>query len=146
MNNVKNVLLVDDDPEDQEFFLDALSEIETANLYDLAHNGKEALDMLENSVELPSLIFMEIHLPMMNGIECLTEIIKKPLIKEIPVVIITSDTWHLETVRKLGAKAFIKKPVYIDILRKQVEQLINLDFIKDIHIANQTFQTALAAS
>jgi CheY-like chemotaxis protein len=56
MRRSKSILLVEEDKDDQEFFMEALSEIENATLYDVANNGKEALDRLENSVILPDLI------------------------------------------------------------------------------------------
>ena len=144
MNTLKNVFLVDDDTDDQLFFIEALSEIENAALYDVANNGREALDRLENSVVLPALIFMDINMPIMNGIECLSKIIKNPQIRNIPVVILTSDTGQAELVCRLGAKAFLKKPSDSKILRQQLEQLINLDFVADSRIANQTFQPTQA--
>lgn len=128
MKQHKNIFLVDDDPDDQLSFIEALSQIENATLYDVANNGKEALERLEHSSSLPALIFMDINMPVMNGIECLSEIIKNPQIRNIPVVILTSDTVQAELVCKLGAKAFLKKPGDSKILREQLQQMINLDF------------------
>src|ERR1022692_4204447 len=81
MNTSKSVLLVEDNEHDQLFFIRALSEIENATLYDIANNGKEAHDKLENPVILPDHIFLDLNMPVMDGIECLTEIIKKPQTK-----------------------------------------------------------------
>ena len=129
MTTHKNIFLVDDDLDDQFFFIEALSEIENATLYDVANNGKEALDRLKDSVILPGLIFMDINMPVMNGIECLSEIIKNPQIRNIPVVMLTTDTGQAELACKLGARAFLTKPSNGKILRKQLEQMINLDFV-----------------
>lgn len=129
--------MVEDDLDDQDFFIKALSGIRNATLYHVASNGKDALDRLVNSVILPNLIFMDIHMPLMNGIECLTEIIKTPRIRNIPVVMLTTDTGSSEVVHKLGAKALIKKPVDGKGLRLQLEQMINLDFVADIHLENK---------
>lgn len=139
MNTHKNIFLVDDDTDDQLFFIEALSGIENATLYDVANNGQEALYRLEHSLILPDLIFMDINMPVMNGIECLSAIIKNPQIRNIPVVILTTATGEIELVRKIGAKAFIKKPEDGKMLREQLEQMINLDFVTDINVANQTF-------
>jgi CheY-like chemotaxis protein len=84
-------------------------------------------------------------MPVMNGIECLSEIIKNPQTRNIPVVILSSSTLQIELVHKLGAKAFIKKPSDGKTLRGQLQQMISLDFIVDTHISNQTFQTPLSA-
>ena len=69
MNQLKIILLIEDNKDDQEFFMEALSKIENPTLYDVANNGKEALDRLENSAILPHLIFTDIDLPkVMNGV------------------------------------------------------------------------------
>jgi len=143
MNDNKNVFLVEDDKDDQEFFISALNKIENAVLYDIANNGREALRKLETATILPSLIFMDINMPKMNGIECLAVIVNKPEINDIPVVILSTDTKHVEVVRKLGAKAFIKKPSNTTSLRQKLEQVINLDFNSESYITNQSFHASL---
>src|SRR4249919_2109798 len=105
--------------------MEALSEIENATLYDVANNGKEALDRLENSVILPDLIFMDINMPVMNGIECLAEIIKNPQTRNIPVVILSTETKQSALVQTLGAKAFISKPSNGEVLLEKLEQMIH---------------------
>lgn len=145
MNLSKNILLIDDDLDDQLFFTDAINGIEGAILHGVANNGKEALDILKNPLRLPDIIFMDINMPVMNGIECLTEIIKSPQIKNIPVIMLSSDTGKTELTRTLGAKAFIKKPSDSKRLQELLEQHINLNFIIDSNMVNQPFQTALPA-
>src|SRR5687767_3422161 len=86
MNTPKSIFLVEDDKDDQFFFTECIEKIENATLYGVASTGREALDKLENSPKLPDMIFMDISMPRMNGIECLTEIIKNPRLKNIPVL------------------------------------------------------------
>lgn len=145
MKRLKRILLVEDDEDDQFFFLEAMSKIENATLYAIAKNGKEALDCLENSPTLPDIIFMDINMQIMNGIECLTNIMKNPLICNIPVVMLTTSSAQKELTHMLGASAFIKKPWDGKSLYNQIEQMINLDFILDSHIAHQTFQVEYSA-
>jgi hypothetical protein len=56
MPTLKNIFLVEDDADDQGFFLEALSNIKNANLYGIANNGKEAFDKLIHSDKIPDLI------------------------------------------------------------------------------------------
>ena len=144
MPQTKSILLIEDNEYDQFFFTKALREIENAVLYHIANNGQEALDRLHKSPVLPDLIFTDINMPVMDGVECLTQIVTNEEIKHIPVVILSTDTHKLELVRKLGAKAFIKKTSDYTVLLKRLEHVINLDFTVDISAANQTFQTALS--
>ena len=143
MNTHKNIFLVDDDADDPLFFMEALSQIENTSLYDIANNGKEALMRLKNSVVLPDLIFMDINMPVMNGMECLAEIVKNPQIRNIPIVMLTSATEKIELARKLGAKAFLKKSCDSRVLREQLEQMISLNCNVDIQISNQTYHSLL---
>ncbi len=129
MNSNKKILLIEDDHNDRFFFMNALSKIENTTLYDTAQNGQEALDKLESALILPDIIFTDINMPLMDGIECLTEITNRPQLKHIPVVVLSSDTDKIDVVRNLGAKAFIKKPMDNERLREQLEQVIHSDFI-----------------
>lgn len=144
MKKIKRILLVEDNRDDQYFFVHALDKIENARMFGLANNGKEAMDKLLNSDSLPDLIFSDVNMPMMDGVECLTEIIKNPQTRNIPVVFLSTDIQKVEVVRQLGAKAFIKKTCFGKGLKEQLEEIINLDFVTDTYIAEQTFQRALS--
>ena len=141
MKKLKSILLVEDDQDDQFFFTEALSKIENATLYAIANNGKEALDYLESSATLPDIIFMDINMQIMNGIECLTNIMKNPNIRNIPVIILSTSSSQKDLTYSLGAKAFIRKPCDEKCLYSKIEQMINLDFVHDNHIACQTFRS-----
>ena len=73
MNTSKTIFLVEDDKDDQTFFTECIEKIQNATLFGIAENGKEALDKLEKSLTLPDMIFMDINMPYINGLECLTE-------------------------------------------------------------------------
>jgi CheY-like chemotaxis protein len=139
MKKTTSILLVEDDKDDQEFFIEALSKIKNAMLYHIANNGKEALEKLKSSTTLPDLIFSDIHMPLMNGIECLADIIRNPRTSHIPVVMLTTDISKVNIVRQLGAKAFITKTSDTVMLSSQLEKMISQDFIGNNHLANQAF-------
>ena len=142
MTNSKSIFLVEDDKDDQISFTECIEEIENATMFGVASNGKEALDKLDNSIQLPDMIFMDINMPYINGLECLTAINNNSRLKNIPVVMLSTDTGQAKLSCSLGAKAFIKKPTDCKTLHAKVEQMINLDFIADSKIANQSFQYA----
>ena len=123
---LKSVLLVDDDIDDQQFFIEALGAIENTNLFGVANNGKEALSMLQNSISRPDHIFMDFNMPRMNGIECLTELGKSQQTKDIPVVILSGSIEQADRARELGA-GFIKKSADIQQLRTELHRVINLN-------------------
>jgi CheY-like chemotaxis protein len=121
----KNILLIDDDKDDQEFFIEALRKVENISLVVVANSGKEALDMLENSILLPDLIFMDCNMPLMNGTECLNEIIQNPRTRDIPVFMLSSAIEQAELSRKLGAQGLIKKTFDLTALRIELNRVIN---------------------
>lgn len=137
MFTVKNVLLVEDDSDDQDFFINAISQIDNAVLQHVSPNGIDALNSLLHSATLPDLIFMDINMPMMNGIECLAEIVKNPYLKKIPVVMLSTSRQQIELTRSMGAVAFIEKPVTEALLRSKIEYMINVDFSHTAWIGSQ---------
>ena len=145
MKNLISILLVEDDKDDQEFFIDAINEIDNAHIYDVANNGREALVKLENPGSYPDLIFMDINMPLMGGIECLTCISQNPQISNIPVIILSSSIPHIEIVRSLGARGFMEKPDNGHKLRTQLEVMINTDFMDEWQISNNNFTTMVSS-
>ncbi len=123
--NPRSILLVEDDTDDQFFFAEALSEVKNALLWGIANNGREAMEKLKSMAPLPDLIFMDINMPVMNGIECLSAIMDRPQTRHIPVIILSTDTGQMEFALRIGAKAFLKKPTDSQMLRSQLERMIN---------------------
>ena len=138
VNSRKNIFLVDDDKEDQEFFIEALNKIENAKLYGIASNGKEALDTLKNTDTLPDFIFMDFNMPLMNGIECLFEITNLARTKDIPVFMLSSAIEQAEVSRKFGAKGFIKKTSDKAVLITELLRIINFGITVNYIVTDKT--------
>ena len=140
MKKSKSILLVEDDKDDQNFFITALNEIKNTSLYDVAENGKEALDKLRKSKVLPDLIFTDINMPVMNGAEWLAVKIKSPNLKNIPVVILSSTSPSEDLNHKFEAAAFIKKTSDQNKFRSNIEEVINSDITNNSKISNKIFK------
>lgn len=138
MRTIKSILLVEDDLDDQEFFVDALNEIENASLYGIANNGQEALHKLDNP-SIPDLIFMDVYMPHMDGMECLTNIILTEQIRNIPVIILSTAVPHIGKLRSLGARGFIEKPSDHRVLKNHLEKMINNDYSSDFGTSDPKF-------
>ena len=145
MRTLKTILLVEDDKDDQEFFVEALSQISNTSLFGIANDGVEALQQLNELKSLPDMIFMDINMPRMNGIECLKEIAKSSRAKNIPVIMLSTSTDNIELVRQLGGRAFLEKPCMYGMLRSHIEQMINEDHTGAYSKHNQQF-TAITNS
>ncbi len=136
---MRNLFLVDDDTDDQEFFIEAMDKLENVTLSGLANNGKEALNKLIHSKTLPDFIFLDFNMPLMNGIECLAELKKMPLTKDIPVFMLSTAFEQAELCEKIGAKGFIKKSADLHGLETQLDCIINMNTSINYVIADQTF-------
>ncbi len=71
--SVKKLLLVDDDAEDQDIFRNAISEVNPGVNFATFSSGPAALEHLQSAVDLPDIIFMDINMPLQNGIQTLKE-------------------------------------------------------------------------
>jgi len=105
-------MLVDDDEDDRDFFLQALSGVLPGATCETASNGKIALDKLLASPVRPDLLFLDLNMPLMNGRQLLLHVKNHEDLRTIPVVIL-STSGDAHTVREtlaLGAIEFITKP------------------------------------
>lgn len=109
MNN-KVLLYIDDDPEDMDFFCEAVRTIDPSCICVGAKNGAEGLKLL--STLTPDLIFLDINMPVMDGKETLKSIQVDSRLNKLPVFMLstTSNAREREVFRKLGAKACLVKP------------------------------------
>ncbi len=120
MSVLKKILLVEDNPNDVELTLEALSENNIANAVDLARDGEGALDYLNRkgsfssrSAGNPAVILLDLKLPKINGLEVLKAIRENDKLKMIPVVILTSSREESDLIEgyRLGVNAYVVKPV-----------------------------------
>ena len=92
-----------------------------------ADNGREALDVLGgNWIDA---VILDINMPEMNGLELLQRMSEDNLMKNIPVVMMTTDASeaHMKTAFELGAKGFIRKPFVPEELRKMLLEVLGFD-------------------
>lgn len=124
MSQTASILLVEDNAMDVELTLDAFREAHFSNTIQVANNGQEALDYLfglgkfadRQSYPLPDIILLDLKMPRVDGFEVLRQIKDTPLVKRIPVIILTSS--REEGDRALGydcgANSYLVKPVSFD--------------------------------
>lgn len=127
------ILLVDDSASDVELTLRALRRHNLANHIHVAEDGQEALDFLfcrdayaeRSFASKPKVIFLDLKMPKVDGIEVLRAIRGDARTRAIPVVILTSSKEQRDMVEgyKLGVNAYIQKPVDFDKFRGVIEQM-----------------------
>jgi len=107
----KNFLQIDDDSDDCELFMEALSAVSSSS-YMAINDPVEAFHKLLMREVRPDVIFLDLNMPVMSGLELLTEIKKQEALQEIPIIIFSTS--QLDDIRKeakqLGAHDYISKP------------------------------------
>ena len=129
------VLLVEDDPGDQELTRRALEDGEIAHELHVVGDGEEALDYLfcrgryANPVDcpVPELILLDLNLPKVTGKQVLEQIQNDARLRRTPVIVLTTSQQEadIQQCYDSGASAYIVKPVRID------------DFIRMIHCIDE---------
>lgn len=121
-----SIFIIEDSPDIQES-LKQLFDFEGYQS-EVASNGQEALEILTANADkgiIPDLILLDLMMPIMDGPhfrQKQLELSDKRL-SEIPVVVMTADGHIAEKSDKIGGKAFLKKPVDIDVLLNTVHRL-----------------------
>ena len=120
-----NFLIVDDSSTTRAIIkkILGLSEIDIGELYE-AENGEEALSSLkDNWVDL---VFADINMPKMNGIEMVQKMSEDGMLNTVPVVIVSSDgsETRIEEMMNKGVKAYLRKPFTPESIKEIAEKVL----------------------
>lgn len=120
----REILLVEDNPDDELLTLEALAANNICNPIVVARDGVEALDYMfgkglyqnRNINILPAIILLDLNLPRLDGLEVLRQIRNNPITKYQPVAILTSSAEEEDRIKcyALGANSYVRKPVNFD--------------------------------
>ncbi len=131
---VLTIVLVEDNPDDEELTLAALDELNLRNPVVVLRDGQEAIDYFfcqgsyaGKSLELPSIIMLDLKLPKIDGLEVLRQIKDDARLKRIPVVVLTSSQEEADVITgyNLGANSYIVKPIDFEQLMETVRSIGN---------------------
>jgi two-component system, response regulator len=129
----KIILLVEDNPDDEELTLRALSKANVANEIVVARDGQEAVDYLfgtgkhagRDLTVMPTVVLLDLKLPKLSGHDVLARMRADPRTRLIPAVILTSSSEEEDKLRgyKTGANSYVRKPVGFSEFAKAVSEL-----------------------
>jgi len=132
MAALKRILLVEDNERDVELTLAALEEYNLANEVIVARDGSEALDYLfqrgkyaDRTGGLPAVVLLDLNMPKVDGMEVLQRMKLDPVLKQVPVVMVTSSRVEQDLVRsyELGVNAYVVKPVDFQKFIESIRQI-----------------------
>lgn len=131
--NSVDILLVEDSEYDAELAIMALKDHRITNNIAHVRDGQEALDFLlargkyegRSPNNRPRVVFLDLKLPKLNGLEVLQTLRENPITKKLPVVILTSSREESDVVRgyDLGANSYLVKPVDFDSFSKAIKDV-----------------------
>ncbi|WP_405384196.1 response regulator [Maribacter sp. LLG6340-A2] len=131
--NKLHIALVDDDEDDRSFFEEAIEEINIATQLFLFENGREILKYLNmDHALMPKLIFLDLNMPVINGIQCLREIRSNDHLNDVKVAIYStsSSTTDIESAFAEGANLYVTKPDSFKKLTKIIYNILHIDWAK----------------
>jgi CheY-like chemotaxis protein len=132
MTTIRPILLVEDNLQDIELTTAALETNKVANPVVVTRNGAEALDYLLRRGSFqgrnpgnPVVVFLDLKMPMMDGLELLQHIKGDPALRTLPVVMLTSSREESDLCKsyQLGVNAYVVKPVSFDQFTEAIRQL-----------------------
>ena len=120
-----NILIVDDSKTIRSVIKKTLdiADVPVGDLYE-AENGKEALDVMNSN--WIDLIFADINMPVMTGIEMIKKMSEDNTLDKTPVIIVSTDgsKTRIDELLELGVKAYLRKPINPEELRNIVKEVM----------------------
>ncbi|SHF48573.1 Response regulator receiver domain-containing protein [Arenibacter palladensis] len=129
--NTLNIALADDDEDDRTLFKEAMNEIKIKTKISLFNNGKELMDYLTlPNVILPEIVFLDLNMPIKNGMQCLHEIRNHPRLQDLLVAIYSTSSSEadIEETFVNGANIYINKPNSFGDLKQAIEKVLQLNW------------------
>jgi CheY-like chemotaxis protein len=132
MAPLKRILLAEDSERDVELTLAALAEHNLANEVVVARDGEEALDYLYHRGKFsghangqPVVVLLDLKMPKLDGLEVLHQMRTDPVLKHVPVVMITSSREEQDLLRsyQLGVNAYVVKPMDFQQFVESIKQV-----------------------
>lgn len=127
------ILLVEDNPDDEELTLRALRQAKVANDIAVVRDGGEALEFLfgegrhagRDVAKMPGVVLLDLKLPKLSGLDVLQRLRADERTKLLPVVILTSSSQEEDMLKsyRFGANSYVRKPVEFSAFVSAVSQL-----------------------
>jgi CheY-like chemotaxis protein len=122
----KIILLIDDDQDDVELFVEAVKQLNKNIEIEIAYNSLKALNDLKIAAHLPDFIFLDMQMPYLSGQEFLNEIAQIPRLNSIRIIVYSSHTTSTlqQLVKHSSQVSYITKPYSFSELVKMLDELL----------------------
>lgn len=135
-----HILFSDDDTDDALLFTQAADLMTASILLSFAEDGEQLMRYLSKEI-LPDLIFLDLNMPVKNGVECLREIRSDKKLDWLPIIIYTTsdNPKDVDTCFDLRANLYVVKPTSFENIIKTLKKVINMDFSKQRFPTRENF-------
>lgn len=143
-NNFLNVVLADDDEDDRFLFGEAIKQLSIKTKLSLFKDGQELMDYLfSNEMERPNLLFLDLNMPVKDGMQCLREIRQNEAFKDLAIAIYSTSSTEqdIEATFIYGANIYINKPSSFAKLKEVIEKVLQVNW--QYHTSNMNRNTFL---
>jgi CheY-like chemotaxis protein len=123
---IRHLFLIENDQDDVDIFCMALSQVDPTVNCHIVRNGVEATEYLLSGKQLPDLIFLDVNMPVMNGMEFMKWRQQHAQLHQIPVYVYTTTNNPLTAtvMNNLGAAKFITKPNKLEEVVRVIREVI----------------------
>jgi hypothetical protein len=129
-NAARTILVVEDNPMDLDFLLQAFREHSVANPVTVCRDGEDALQFISDhgaadDPELPLLVLLDLRLPKVDGIDVLHKAREHPVWKQVPFIVVTTSREDADIGRayELGVNSYVVKPVDFSAFAEVVKRI-----------------------
>lgn len=128
---ILNIALADDDEDDRLFFQEAIDDISIRTKLSLFNDGQELMDYLNlPNIILPNLVFLDLNMPIKNGMQCLKEIRSNTALSKVCIAIYSTSCSEkdIEDTFVNGANIYLNKPNNFSKLRESIEKVLQINW------------------
>lgn len=121
----------EDDEDDVFLFQSILNDMDIKHELVVAENGEELMYYLNNPPPSPNVVFIDLNMPVKNGMDSLKEIRGDVKLGKVPVVILStsSDAAAIEKAKRLGADMYIVKPTNYGKMKEFLRECLDIDWL-----------------
>jgi len=130
MNHEFTIFYTDDDQDDIEFFREIINSFGSSYSLVTQNNGDQLLHALNNPPPHPHLLFLDINMPGLNGLEVLKKIRESRNPENLPIVMFSTsgDVNTINKSRELGANYYVQKSNVFDQLKRSIEYTLAINW------------------
>jgi CheY-like chemotaxis protein len=128
--HTQHVFITDDDEDDRLLFQEVVKELPYLVHLSMARDGEEAITMLNQLQELPDVLFLDLNMPIKNGLDCLQEIKQSKKLKNLPVIIFSTSSYPrtINQTYDAGAHLYIRKPNDFLSFKRSIQYVLSVNW------------------